>query len=127
MDSLNPEQPLQGGDLSSRAVQAAERLYARMDALDRTMREDVRRDVEVLLDLARKSDSALSRIATAEERRTALAEQAEQRREAWLARLWASPAGQLLTIAFVVAIMQFLGLSWLAERVGPGLVQGATP
>lgn len=115
MDSTLPVEP---ADLSSRAVQAAERLYARMDALDRTLREDMRRDVEVLLELARRSDSALSRIATAEERRTAIAEKAEERREAWLTRLWSSPAGQLLVVAVVVGLMQVFGLSWLAEQIG---------
>lgn len=108
-------------DLPSRAVQAAERLFLKMDALDRTLREDMRRDVEVLLELSRKSETALVRIATAEERRTALAEQAEQRREAWLAKVWNSPAGQLLLMGVVMGILQIIGMSWLAQRYGASL------
>lgn len=133
MDPTTPD-PIPPSDLPSRAVQAAERLFARMDALDRTLREDMRRDVETLLGLARRADGALDRIAQAEETRNSIAREeatarreaerdAAQARRAWAERLWASPLGQMLAFALVFGLLQALGLAWVAERVAPQLLQ----
>lgn len=123
-------------DLGSRAIQAAERLYARMDSLDRTVQADVRRDIETLLDLARRADSALVRIAQSEEQRALMMrEEAQERREAahaatarrdaWATRLWSHPAVQLLITALMLGIMQMIGMSWFATSIAPSLIPPA--
>lgn len=130
--SLTPEdsQPQPWATTAERAVAVAERVFARLDGLDRTVREDLRKDIEQLVSLARRSDIALDRIATAEEDRTRLArEEAKERREAaraaqkqraaLLDRVAASPITQLLVLAILGALLNLAGLRWIAERIIP--------
>lgn len=111
--SLLPEDNAQA--LVIRGVEAIEGNRAQLAAVEKSL-DGVR---AVLADSQRQSvlvETALARLAAVEEERVKLQREDAARREAWAARLWGTPAVQLLIMALVLGAMQLAGLRWAVEH-----------
>lgn len=122
------ENPISGQELALRGVVALEGVKSRLENVEK----EIDRSKSTLGDTAdvlKEVRTILARIANAEEERTLTIKDAErERREekkrdeaeraAWAVKIWSNQAVQLLLMGLVMAILQLLGLSWMADRIG---------
>lgn len=116
MSDLSPSNqpahaPTDAQVLVLRGIQAIETLRAETAAFGKTV-DSNSRDLDTVKASIIRVEGLLSRIAAAEERRTVLAEKAEERHDAWVDRLWASKPVQLVFLALALALANLLGHRW---------------
>lgn len=105
-----------------------EQLTGRLKAVEKSV-DGVVSEVRTATDTAKMAAAALTRIAKAEESQAQTARDRlegdrlqdkndRKNRDKWATRLWESPAVQMLLTGVVLAILQFLGVAYLATHLG---------
>jgi len=95
-----------------------ERVNARLQAVEKSTDQNTGA-VTAAAAAAAAAASALTRIAKTEEDRLTFERDQRKDRDAWATRVWSSNAFQLLLIGIVVAVLNVLGVSYIADRLLP--------
>lgn len=122
------ENPMSGQELALRGVVAIEGVKSRLENVEKGL-DKSQQQLTDHAELMKEVRGILVRIASAEEERTLTIKDAErerreenkrmiEQRSAWMSKLWANQAVQLLLMGLVMFILQLLGLSWMANKIG---------
>lgn len=122
------ENPMSGQELALRGVVAIEGVKSRLENVEKGL-DKSQQQLTDHAELMKEVRGILMRIASAEEERTLTIKDAErerreenkrviEQRSAWMSKLWANQAVQLLLMGLVMFILQLLGLSWMANKIG---------
>lgn len=122
------ENPMSGQELALRGVVAIEGVKSRLENVEKGLDKSQQQLIDHA-ELMKEVRGILVRIASAEEERTLTIKDAErerreenkrmiEQRSAWMSKLWANQAVQLLLMGLVMFILQLLGLSWMANKIG---------
>lgn len=98
-----------------RGIEAIEGHRAQLQAVEKSL-DGLRSDSASIRQHIAEVEGVLKRIAAAEEERTKLLRDGDARREAWAARLWSTPAVQLLVMALVLGLLNLAGLRWAVDQ-----------
>jgi len=113
-----------------------ERVNARLLAVEKSMDQNTAA-VATAASASAAAATALTRIAKTDEDRLTFDKLAEERRvqertedrnhrDAWFSRVWSSNAVQLLLLGLVIAVLNLLGISYIADRMLP-FAGGSSP
>lgn len=101
-------------DLIVRGIEAVESNKGALGAVEKSL-DGLKAEVQAANRSATATEGYLKRIAEAEEARLAQTREQEQRRDAWMARLWSSGPVQMFLMLLVAGLLNLLGLSWMAD------------
>jgi len=101
-------------------VSAVEQCRASHDATRETL-DRLSSGVVAMISESRETRSRLDRLVELREDELAVRREESEKRAQWAARLWASTPVQLLSAGVVVAILQAIGVSWVASNYLPQL------
>ena len=103
-----------------------ERVNARLQAVEKSTDQNTVA-VTTAAAAASAAAAALTRIAKTEEDRLTFEKDQRKDRDAWATRVWSSNAFQLLLIGIVVAVLNVLGVSYIADRLLPHAGDSTAP
>ena len=101
-------------DLIVRGIEAVESNKGALGAVEKSL-DGLKVEVQAAGRSATATEGYLKRIAEAEEARLKQSQEQEQRRDAWMARLWSSGPVQMFLVLLLAGLLNALGLSWMAE------------
>ena len=96
----------------------------RIGAMEKSV-DGLKGEVRASTEAAKAAVAALERIAKAEEERNRNEKDAAKARERWAERIWSSQPFQLLLLGIASAVVQLMGVAYIAHSIAGGT--GAQP